>query len=450
MTKLTAFLLGLLFLGPPVISFDRTLEAALESPLALSPGYMFHIGTWVLGGIVAGLLLIDRFGGRVLVPLLIRAPLGWYGLFILWALFSTIYSVVPIYTVFFGMKLLIILVLAIFVGSTRKDGVRGLLRVISIACAAGWAMVALLYPIQPELVGEVYLNTGYRLTGGIFSDYGSFAMLSGAFLLARILYDARRGPKLGLVALYALSWVFVGLSQTRSTMLGGLVIALILIWFHPVANKRRALLTLVLAASTVFLAVGGLEVVAPIVLRGQDAEALTSLTGRNDAFSFLIDRWRDSPWWGFGYAAGARYHLVDYVNETGLNFGAAHDALSKVLIDLGLIGFIFLGSCLISTWRRGVRLVRAAKSWRMLPGVEIPLTVALLSWVTVHSFVAGEIADTSVIFVCAIVAIRLMSLQEEEHVRETDASDASRGSEAPDRAPTHSSARSLQRALKTS
>src|SRR5690606_1682772 len=94
---------------------------------------------------------------------------------------------------------------------------------------------------------------------------------------------------------------------------------------------------------------------------------LRSLSDRSLAFEYLISAWSDSPIVGHGYAAGTRELMVGFFNETGMPLGAAHDVLSKVLADLGIVGALLLGISILSVaytllaaWRR----VSVAEAWR--------------------------------------------------------------------------------------
>jgi O-antigen ligase len=127
------------------------------------------------------------------------------------------------------------------------------------------------------------------------------------------------------------------------------------------------------------------------------------LSGRTEAFSHLIALWRDSPFIGYGFGAGTRNALVDFVARRGLNIGAGHDALSTVLVDLGLVGLSLLLVAFISAWLALGRLYRATASDRRAT-VTTHQVACLLVWVTFNAIVDKGFAGPFEVFMVAIVA----------------------------------------------
>jgi O-antigen ligase len=116
-----------------------------------------------------------------------------------------------------------------------------------------------------------------------------------------------------------------------------------------------------------------------------------------------MDKWQDSPLLGYGFAAGTRNSLIDFVNRRGLNIGAGHDALSTVLVDLGLVGLALLLVAFISAWVAFSRLYRATASDRQAT-VTTHQVACLLVWVTFNAIVDKGLAGPFEVFMVAIVA----------------------------------------------
>src|SRR5262249_29887139 len=79
----------------------------------------------------------------------------------------------------------------------------------------------ILYFVAPNLVGDtvegMYHGTpGYRVTGGIFEDYGASALLSGLFFLTVMLFSPIRQRRLLAAIGYVISWLFLFLAKSRS------------------------------------------------------------------------------------------------------------------------------------------------------------------------------------------------------------------------------------------
>ena len=436
MRKLAAVLLGLFLLGPPIPTLSRSLTAALTNPFDLSLDYIVHVSSWLVGAAAAALLVIDPFKKWSPLPFLTRSPMRWYALFCVLAAVSAAYSVAPIYTSFFALKLGVIVILTTFLATSAPGGPRDVLNVVFYASVAGWALLAVLYVAAPELVGSVALRTGYRLTGGFLGDYGAFALVSGIFLLSRFLYAPQGRFRRWTLVLYGLSWVFVTLSETRSTIAAGVVAATILVGLHDDRSKRVVVLLGSVVVCVMLVASGTVAGIVEFLTRGQDAEDLRALSGRADLFQFLVDRWRGSPWIGFGYGAGGRFHLLDYVQLTGLSLGAPHDVVSKVLIDLGAVGAFTLGTFFLALTRRAFQVVRRLRGDASYPlGVT---SLALLAWLTVASMVSGGMAEPSVPLAAAAVCVQVLHVHPRRSAQTTRAvvaSDTGPRGRATSRAP---------------
>jgi O-antigen ligase len=143
------------------------------------------------------------------------------------------------------------------------------------------------------------------------------------------------------------------------------------------------------------------EIVSVGTRRG---EGLDTLSGRTEAFSYLMDQWHGSPLLGYGFAAGTRNALLDFVARSGLNIGAGHDALSTVLVDLGIIGFLLLLVAYASAWLAVGRLYQATRSRRDAT-VIVHQLVCLLVFVGFKAIVDKSLALPFPVFMVALVAM---------------------------------------------
>jgi O-antigen ligase len=87
------------------------------------------------------------------------------------------------------------------------------------------------------------------------------------------------------------------------------------------------------------------------VLRGQSSEQFLTVTGRADLWRGVFTLFLDQPFLGYGYAA-SRAALLKIMPWAG----HAHNSLAESLLDVGLIGSVFLwcavGKTLVSSLRR--------------------------------------------------------------------------------------------------
>lgn len=398
-----------LLLGPPLIRGDRSPTDIFEGPVSFDVSYLLHIGAWLVAGLFA-LLRILNGPSYFRMHWIFRAPLIWYTTYSLIAVVSSVYSLSPAYTLFFSAKMIVGMLISIALSPAGAEAASLLLRLLYLAYGTGWLVVAFLFLLAPDLVGVESSTFGYRLTAG---GYGSYALICGIAFLVSLLYSARSSKWLWVVG-YLASWVFVLLSKTRSTITAGIIILLVASLLHPRWRTKLAAVYFIAFGMLVSLVVIGPESIVEFLMRGQDWDALSSLTGRSAAFSYLMDHWRRSPWLGFGFAAGNRYLMGVYMLMTGAQMASAHDALSKVLIDLGLVGALFLFLATVSGWGRMIWLV--ARTRNVSPRFPLVLQYSLIMlWITLHSIVSGGVADVSLEFIIVLIGVSVLG--EEREVR---------------------------------
>jgi len=162
-----------------------------------------------------------------------------------------------------------------------------------------------------------------------------------------------------------------------------------------------------LIATGVGLAIVGLlpTLLQNIVSTGtREGEGLETLSGRTIAFSYLIEQWRHSPLLGYGFGAGTRNWLLDFLVRRGMNIGAGHDALSTVLVDLGLVGLSLLLVAFVSAWIALGRLYRTTASDQQR-SIGAHQVACLLVWVTIQTVVSTSLAGPYQVFIVAMVAV---------------------------------------------
>lgn len=280
------------------------------------------------------------------------------------ALASALWSPLAAYTLFFALKPPIFLGLCLGLGEylrrSGRDPIPGLLGAFFAAAIFQLGLLAWLYAVSPDTVLiDNPFDGGLRLTGGFLEDYGSAASTT---LLFCAWLAARRRPGLptlvALVALAAFAAWFLLLSRTRTVMVGT---AISLLVFLPLARSFLARWWWTLLVPVLLLAGAAAD---PAVLdwfnRGQTQEQTLTFSRRDEAFAFLVGAWSDSPIGGYGYAAGQRLWMLRFMDESGIELGVAHDALSRVLIDLGLLGLVPLAIAFAAGLRESGRAYLAA------------------------------------------------------------------------------------------
>jgi hypothetical protein len=373
-----------------------------DSPLRFDAANLVHVGAWALGALLA--LYVVLYSWRDISALLRFAHVRWLALYSLFAVVSTVYSPSPWYTLYWAGQSVIFLVLSLWLSVAW--GPKRVLTTLVVAYSLQAIIIALLYVLAPSVVG-VSLMGGYRLHGGPFSDYGVSFSVSALAVLASILFVRPASSLEAVARVMALSALcgFALLSQTRSTLIG-LVLGTVVLMVLRGGPRRAASVVVLLGCIFTVAGLAGVDrTVIDYVLRGQTFEELATLSNRDLAFGYLLSRWSESPVWGFGFAAGSRMLLADFVELTGHAMGSAHDALSRALADLGVVGalllFATLGSVLRFFWRSGFA-VRKGLSMNMR---AYALCAALLALEIIRSVASSGIAEGSRIFMCVVLVM---------------------------------------------
>jgi hypothetical protein len=401
--------------GPPALrTQSRGLNVALANPFTFDAAALLQVGAWVFADVIVLLLLISHLARRTdfLSDLLTDRPWRWYALYGLLGLASMTWSTSPAYTAFFALKIVIgILALALLEWHwPARRGSRAM-QVVFLVYILQAAAIGILYVVHREWVLP-FDTKSTRLTGGVFADYGSSALIAGLFFLTIALFGSKPAHRWLSGAAYAGTWVLIVLSQTRTTMAAAVAFLVIMLHAHPRARVQGALIATGVGIGITALlpaALGGIVSVG--TRRG---EGLETLSGRTEAFSYLAEQWHDSPLIGYGFGAGTRNALVDFVARRGLNIGSGHDALSTVLVDLGLVGLSLLLAAFISAWVAFARLYRATASDRQAT-VTTHQVACLLVWVTFSAISDKGFAGPFEVYMVAIVAIWTLRKQTLDH-----------------------------------
>jgi hypothetical protein len=388
---------ALIMSGPPRLR-TRELDAALESPLSLDPAALLQVVAWLgAGAVVVYLLGRDQLRRGGMLRALSREPsISWYLIFGVLGLFSAAWSPSPPYTVFFAGKLIVATLAIILMGRYgRHASIDRALRVLFLVYAAKLAALILLFLIRPELTYQADYQgralTLPRVNGGVvLEDYGISPLFAGLWLLTIAIFGSNRVRRNLALLGYGVTWVFLLLSQTRTSIFMGLAFLVIMVSLRRSSRVSAVLLTT--AAAGLGLTVMWRYAEAVLRIATREGEGVSTLSGRTEAYAFLIQRWKVSPIIGSGYGAGTRSALIDFVKATGLGIGAGHDVLSTTLVDLGLIGAAILAIVFVMTWRQVIVLWRQANRLPDQHRVIVAHLTCLAIYTTITCIVGQGIA----------------------------------------------------------
>ncbi|HEY7611682.1 MAG TPA: O-antigen ligase family protein [Gemmatimonadales bacterium] len=402
-------LFGLMVWGPPRIrlvaqhwSVSEAARVAWNLDVerqGFDAANLAHLAVWGLGGAIAAVIVLRQPGPYL--KAIFRLPVGWYFAYGLAGVASAAWSPSRGYTLYFG-SLIPIGILWLFLIRSRVSTIAPLV-VLYVSNLCVWGLLAAFYFVAPEYVGEPSL-AGYRLTGGTFDDYGYAAMLTGVGFLTLLVLHREHVPRRAVPLLilgYLLSWVFVFLSQTRVTMANGVIMAALLFCL----SRRPLLITAAVLGVLAAIGIGGPlglgERLLNTLARGESLHTMGTLTGRTVAFEFLLDHWRNSPWVGYGYAAGSRQLMTEFILKTGLGMGAAHDAVSRSLADLGLLGAVLLFASLLHAWILLIQVWRSRERGSQHHALMVHATL-LMFYATLRSGMGTGISALQFPFIIAM------------------------------------------------
>ncbi len=408
---LTLFV-ALMIWGPPRLRVEpRPLDVALSDPFNLDASALFQLFVWIGGAAVVAVLAGMANNRSVLPRTVTDSPTRWYLMYGALGLLSAVYSLGPLYTLYFAGKIIIAIITVAFLlhlqNAKSENPERAALNILFSVAILQASAIAVLYFVLPDLVGIVKLHGGYyRMQGGIFGDYGNSFLISGLFFLTTALFSAKPRRRAIAWVAYLVSLYFMSLSLTRSTNVAAFLIFFIMVLLQPKSDRKFVLTGLGVMAVLSVMVLGFGEAVVSFLSRNW--EGVETLSRRTDAFSYLLGKWQDSPILGYGYAAGSRTLLMPFVYWANVAMGAGHDAVSTVLADLGLIGALILLSAFISAWREVFVLWRRTRNSPALYPVSLQL-VCLMAWLSLKCVVGVAIAHVSMPFIVVMITARFIN-----------------------------------------
>lgn len=322
----------------------------------------------IMYALVAGLVIHDRRAWVARDPRHIqKGPvLAWP----LIALLSTVWSLVPLFTLVRALQLLVpigltILMARIWVSSPARaaaiwrDTLRLFVRTVTILVLLGFATG---FSQEARFAWPGILSVGAALYMGV-------ALLVLAACGSSFLGMRRSGYAFRML-LFA---VGLYLSQTRTVIAALLVAVAVLFWWTGRTKPLTKVLGLFYyAVATVFVVAAALPQILQYLARGETTQGFWSLNGRIPLWGVSIDLVSDGARWltGFGYGA-ARVILPTHVDWAG----TAHNSWVELLLAIGILGPLLALADI-------VYLFRHAASRRSVAPPELVLTL-LAFWVVV-------------------------------------------------------------------
>ena len=330
--------------------------------------------------------------------------------YVAWASFTVIWSAVPLLTVVRAGQLFTVLLLARAI--VRELGPGGALRSLSSALVGFVAVCSLLAALFPWAASDLELHTeGDFVRFAWFAVHPITAATQLGLALVLLTADAQqRSQSWRMRSLTLPAWMLGALLATalmvtysRGPLIAcGVAVATLVV--RRVRYRRIAFASVAVASLTIVLLLSMVDVGAVVeehapafFLRGQDADALTGLTGRVDLWESMLPEVFDHFWFGQGYQA-SRVALLDVAEWAGY----AHNAFLQSMLDVGIVGTLLLSSAVATTFWPCRSLARTRESTRA-PFTALMLFL-LVNSITSEGFAASPGVETLAVFTTVLAA----------------------------------------------
>lgn len=269
-------------------------------------------------------------------------------LFFLLAAASSLYSVAPLISFVWSLKLLAILLgLSMLLNpASPLDATQRFLSSTLLGLALMLIGFVLLSLYSPESgIEHSRLTAVWRLGGTLIpsTKLAAVAGMISVVLLVGLLHRRRLRTGLAYVLVVTCMLASLGRGGILATMASSI---LVLMYFRQAVPA----LSLFLALLLVFvLHPTSIENSLELITRGQDVAELKSLTGRIDLWRASLDLILERPVLGWGYVSGSRVALIEaFTRWPAVD---AHNALLQIVLTLGVVGACILMALLWTSSR---------------------------------------------------------------------------------------------------
>jgi O-antigen ligase len=332
-------------------------------------------------------------------------PARFYSAYALVAFMGLVVSVNPLLTTYRATEM--VAGLLVVAGAYRTGGKEALQRIEAMVFWYSVLMMASSWVGAFAFGGLERINSPIpvRLVG-IFphissNTLGYLGVVVALWSMARLLARGREfGPRPAVsILLLGFSLVTLVAAQYRTGYAMFVAGAAILLLVS--GRKLLAGMAVVVVLVITMSGSGMFEEAQPYLLRGQDTERASRLSGRVTYWSAALPVWRESPIIGGGLQTASRLVVL---NDLDTEKGAAtnlHSTWVEALVGTGLVGVTLLALALLTAWWRSLVRVLAGTG-RIVPAVI--LTALIVRTLTGGSIEGG--GDTQLFFLTLAFGLR--------------------------------------------
>ncbi|MGH2776686.1 MAG: O-antigen ligase family protein [Actinomycetota bacterium] len=370
---------------------------------------LFQLGCTIVAAAL-GLLALTapkRLDGRVT-----SRPVRLYVIYTGVVFLGLVPSVNPLLTGYRAIE--VVAALVAVTGAYRAGGADALKRIEAMVF---WYYVAMMTSawigalIFPGVALE-HLNSPIpiRLTGVLprisSNSVGTFGCVVALWSLARLLgRDREWGPRpavsAGLIG-YGLVTLIVAQYRTGYAMFAAGVALLLLL----AGRKMLGVLAITCGLGIALFGGGIFQAAQPYVLRGQDTERASRLSGRVTYWTAAIPVWQQSPVIGGGLETASRLLVLNDLPTKKGSASNLHSTWVEALVGTGTVGLLALALSFLTAWGRSLKRAFNGAS-RIVPAVL--LTILLIRSLTGGTIQGG--GDLALLFLALAIGLsdRLVS-----------------------------------------
>ncbi len=388
--------LGYSFGGGP-----RTAEELTQNPFDIFS--VFSLACTGLA-IALGLLALSQPHSRATERLTTRSVRLYAG-YAFVVLLGLVVSVNPLLTGYRASEMLATLI--VVAGALRTSGQAALRRIETIVFWYAVLMMASAWIGAVAFGGLIPVNSPIpvRLQGMVphisSNTLGYLSVVVALWSTARLLRPNRpvdpRPMVSGLLVAFSLVTLIAAQYRTGYAMLAAGIAILLLV------AGRKALASMAVVGMLVitFTGPGLFQEAQPYILRGEDSERASRLSGRVTYWSAALPVWQQSPIIGGGLQTASRLVVLDDLDTAKGSAQNLHSTWVEALVGTGLLGVTLLALSLLTAWLRAL--------FRALGGAGRIVSAVILSALIVRSLTGGSIeggGDTQLLFLTLAFGLR--------------------------------------------
>lgn len=333
------------------------------------------------------------------------------GLFVLWALMSTLWS--PLKAATFGqslsMSVLFLLAVALALGWREAHDSR----VAFGHLAVGFLMISLAVLVADLVSHDLSgLNRDWEEGGspGLWHPTTIAATASlGLIMLVALSVIEQKPMRRALLVPAAAVHVAILMMAVSRMALFMTAVGLALVLSTGVTRRQLASATLAMCLLGVVYpiidpgfekAAVAMDAAGLYLTRGESGEQLRTLSGRTELWQAVWASFLESPVLGHGFHVASADGELDVFG--GPSYRTAHNALLHVLVSTGLIGTVLVLVGFTVPIRLAVRRLRADERSRRTGRFLLVLGCWYLGWSQLSESFMGQLAPESVLFFCAL------------------------------------------------